>query len=112
MLKVCIVLVAALSAVRGDMAEWDYCADGQQTFLSAYGPDNIQGISDHGKKRDVCSDGGNNVAWKDLRDDKVSRPQAWFWPSPHQNWESGFDTDFGKVKKWVSDIMRNLKCVE
>ena len=35
-------------------------------------------------------------------EDKPSPTQALYWPSPHQNFQSGFTANFGKVKKWAS----------
>ena len=98
--KVCIVLFATISAAHGALVEWDYCAAGQQTFLSTYGS---PAVSFFGVKRDVCSDG--HVGWQDLRADRTSRPQAWYWGKPQSNFQSGFTSDFGKVKKWVSETL-------
>ena len=99
--KVSIVLFATISAAHGALVEWDYCAAGQQTFLTTYGSPAVSGF---GVKRDVCSDG--HVGWQDLRADRTSRPQAWYWGKPQSNFQSGFTSDFGKVKKWVSETLR------
>ena len=92
-----IALPLFLSVVQGALVEWDYTADGQHTDLTDYG--NVKAIERQHYSKVYHQ--GAPYWWQGLHQDKVSPTQALYWPSPHQNFQSGFTANFGKVKKWA-----------